>query len=109
MSEAATALPLLNACTSASSPCASPFHVLRYVERAKDIVNTTTVNDASSNPLIGKLREEVRALREQLIEKDAIILEHEVKYEACAYILLGRPNESRGHTYVLTLLRSPTT
>ncbi|CAM9472340.1 unnamed protein product, partial [Sphacelaria rigidula] len=59
---------------SAFSPCAPSFHALRYVERAKDIVNTTTVNDASSNPLIGKLREEVRVLRELLIQKDAIIL-----------------------------------
>lgn len=51
----------------------------RYVERAKDIVNTTTINDASSNPLIGKLREEVRVLQEMLKCKDALIIQHEVR------------------------------
>lgn len=51
----------------------------RYVERAKEIVNSVAVNDANANPLVGKLREEVRALQELLETKDATITEHEVK------------------------------
>ncbi|CAM9877538.1 unnamed protein product [Pylaiella littoralis] len=51
----------------------------RYVERAKEIVNSVAINDASANPLIGKLREEVRALQELLEEKEAVIAERDGK------------------------------
>ena len=51
----------------------------RYVERAKDIVNIVAVNDASDNPLIGKLREEIKDLRGLLEKKEAAIVEHKVK------------------------------
>lgn len=50
----------------------------RYVERAKEIVNAVVVNEDIDNPLIGKLREEVRGLQELLERKDAAIVEHEV-------------------------------
>ncbi len=53
-------------------------HCVRYVERAKEIVNSVAINDANANPLVGKLREEVRALQELLEVKDAAIAEHEV-------------------------------
>lgn len=51
----------------------------RYVERAKEIVNAIVVNEDIHNPLIGKLREEVRGLQELLERKEAVIVEHEVK------------------------------
>lgn len=51
----------------------------RYVERTKEIVNTVAVNEADANPLVGKLKDEVRALQEMLEQKEAAIVEHEVK------------------------------
>lgn len=53
--------------------------IYRYVERAKEIVNAVVVNEDIDNPLIGKLREEVRGLQELLERKEAAIVEHEVK------------------------------
>ncbi|CAM9990526.1 unnamed protein product, partial [Hapterophycus canaliculatus] len=49
----------------------------RYVERAKEIVNSVAINDANANPLVGKLREEVRAMQELLEAREATIAEHE--------------------------------
>ncbi|CAM9232091.1 unnamed protein product [Ascophyllum nodosum] len=65
---------------AAISPVAEAYQetmsTLRYVERAKDIVNIVAVNDASDNPLIGKLREEIKDLRGLLEKKEAAIVEH---------------------------------
>lgn len=52
----------------------------RYVERAKDIVNIVSPNEVRTNPLIGKLREEIRLLKEWLKQKDSLIVEHEVSF-----------------------------
>lgn len=41
-------------------------------------MNSVAINDANANPLIGKLREEVRALEELLEEKEAVIAEYDV-------------------------------
>lgn len=41
-------------------------------------MNTVAVNDANVNPVIGKLREEVKALQELVEQKDAVIAEHKV-------------------------------
>lgn len=53
----------------------------RYVERAKEIVNSVALNDANANPLVGKLREEVRGLQELLEKREATIAEHEVTWD----------------------------
>eukprot|EP00903_Cladosiphon_okamuranus_P016951 g15626.t1 len=68
---------------AAISPVADAYQetmsTLRYVERAKEIVNSVALNDANTNPLVGKLREEVRALQELLEAREATIAEHEGK------------------------------
>lgn len=51
----------------------------RYVERAKEIVNSVAVNDANVDPLVRKLRDEIHALQELLEQKSAIITEHEAR------------------------------
>ncbi|CAM9261420.1 unnamed protein product [Ectocarpus fasciculatus] len=81
---------------AAISPVAEAYQetmsTLRYVERAKDIVNSIAINDANANPLVGKLREEVRALQELLEVKEAGIAEHEAK-EAMLTAALERARE----------------
>ncbi|CBJ32212.1 conserved unknown protein [Ectocarpus siliculosus] len=81
---------------AAISPVAEAYQetmsTLRYVERAKDIVNSIAINDANANPLVGKLREEVRALQELLEEKEVGIAEHKAK-EAMLTAALERARE----------------
>ncbi|CAM9145597.1 unnamed protein product [Ectocarpus sp. 4 AP-2014] len=91
---------------AAISPVAEAYQetmsTLRYVERAKDIVNSIAINDANANPLVGKLREEVRALQELLEVKEAGIAEHEAK-EAMLTVALERAREG-GEDKVLRAL-----
>ncbi|CAM9481670.1 unnamed protein product, partial [Discosporangium mesarthrocarpum] len=48
---------------------------LRYVERAKGVVNAVAVNEEETNPLVLRLREEVQRLRTMLDGKEAEITE----------------------------------
>jgi hypothetical protein len=51
---------------------------LRYVERAKQIVNTAVVNDGETNPMVLLLRQEINRLRDELFKVDVKFREQEV-------------------------------
>ncbi|CAM9519566.1 unnamed protein product, partial [Chrysoparadoxa australica] len=87
---------------AAISPVASSYNetmsTLRYIERAKSIVNTARVNDGEMNPLVLRLRAELSELREQLVAKEneslhsskALLQDQEVRINALEALAKGR-------------------
>lgn len=51
---------------------------LRYVERAKQIVNNAVVNDGETNPMVLLLRQEINRLRDELFKVDVRYQEQEM-------------------------------
>ena len=54
---------------------------LRYVERAKQIVNNAVVNDGETNPVVLLLRQEINRLRDDLFKVDVRFREQEMIWE----------------------------
>jgi len=54
---------------------------LRYVERAKQIVNNAVVNDGETNPVVLLLRQEINRLRDDLGKQDVRFREQEMIWE----------------------------
>jgi hypothetical protein len=51
---------------------------LRYVERAKQIVNNAVVNDGETNPMVLLLRQEINRLRDELFKVDVRFQEQDM-------------------------------